>query len=327
VPIWTVVIGFVVGAVTGSFLNMVIYRLPRAISFINPSHSICPKCDHKLNWIDLIPLLSWLSTGGKCRYCKAPVAPRYFLVELLTGGLMAAAWHQFQIQSDRAVWMWFVWAMLACLVAVIFIDWELFIIPDELNGFILVLGFAGMLVHGRGMEALWGAVTGWGIMWFISFVLGRVILGKDALGDGDIKLMRGVGAMLGPMLTGASVILGVFSGLVIGVALMVFNRPEPSSETEPDETPEPIGPDPISSYLKRGVWYLFAFDVLAIFVPSLYKLIGEEAPPKGLDEEDTWEPSATTIPFGPYLALGAIICLLFGDSVEGLMREYLRLGP
>ena len=322
-PIWTLLIGFVLGAVTGSFLNMVIYRLPRAISFLNPSSSMCPICKASLKWIDLMPLFSWLSTKGKCRYCAAPVPSRYFWVEVLTGLLFAGAWYQFQIQADRGGWMGFVMAMLACLVAVIYIDWELFIIPDELNALMLVIGVAAMGYTGQWMTALTGAFAGWAVMWGISFFLGRLILGKDALGDGDIKLMRGVGAMLGPILTGISVVIGVFAGLVIGLILIAVNSKKPEGEGEsPENEGEMLPVEPVLTYIIRGVWYLLCLDIVALFFPSLYKLIGEEPPPKGIDENDTWEPTATTIPFGPYLALGSIICLLFGDSIEKAVKAY-----
>ncbi|MDX2064659.1 MAG: prepilin peptidase [Fimbriimonadaceae bacterium] len=320
-PLWTLLIGCVVGAVLGSFLNMVIYRLPRGISFVNPSSSICPTCKAHLGWVDLVPLFSWLSTGGKCRYCKAPVAARYFLVEVLTGALFAGAWYAYQIQSDRMGHLWFVWAMLACLVAVVFIDWELYIIPDELNAVILLVGLASSAYSGKLVEGAFGALTGWGIMFFISFVLGRLILQKDALGDGDIKLMRGVGAMLGPLLTPVSVVIGVFAGLVIGVALMVLAR-RPAAETENEGDAEPIPPpESLGSYLKRGVWYLLCLDIVAIPFPKLYRLIGEESPALETIDDD-WEPSPTAIPFGPYLAIGAVVCLLGAQPITELVQNY-----
>ncbi|MBI3721363.1 MAG: prepilin peptidase, partial [Fimbriimonas ginsengisoli] len=79
---WSWVVGLLIGAAVGSFLNVVIYRMPRGISLSNPSKSFCPKCKHPLGWLDLVPLLSWLILRGRCRHCGGPVSARYFFVEV-----------------------------------------------------------------------------------------------------------------------------------------------------------------------------------------------------------------------------------------------------
>jgi leader peptidase (prepilin peptidase)/N-methyltransferase len=119
---------------------MAIYRLPRQISFVHPSRSFCPKCKHPLAGVDLLPLLSWLSTGGKCRYCKEPVSSRYFWVEVLTAILFSGLWWQYLIVGEDPLRAGMYMAAAACLVAIIFIDAELFIIPDEINAMLLFLG-------------------------------------------------------------------------------------------------------------------------------------------------------------------------------------------
>ncbi|MEZ0325734.1 MAG: A24 family peptidase, partial [Fimbriimonas sp.] len=167
-----------IGAAVGSFLNMVIYRLPRRLSFSNPPKSFCPRCKHSLGWMDLFPLFSWLSTGGKCRYCREPIAVRYFLVEVFCGVLFAGLWWQYLIASYEPLRMVFYMAASACLVAIIFIDWELYIIPDEINALLLVLGVAMQILLHSPETALWGALLGWGMLWGIA-MLGRVMFGKD----------------------------------------------------------------------------------------------------------------------------------------------------
>ncbi|RYG41644.1 prepilin peptidase, partial [bacterium] len=180
-PSWSILIGFIIGAVTGSFLNMLIYRLPRGISFVKPSYSICPLCKEPLAWKDLVPIFSWLSTRGKCRYCHAPIAPRYMYVEILCGVLFAALWWQYAVATEQGARMFAYMAATGALVAVVFIDWELYIIPDELNAFFLPVGALYHLYAKTLPTFLWGAFAGWALIWGIAF-LGRTLLGKDAMG-------------------------------------------------------------------------------------------------------------------------------------------------
>lgn len=376
-PSWSWVLGFIIGAAMGSFLNMVIWRLPRGISFVNPSRSFCPKCKHPLGSVDLIPLLSWLSTGGKCRYCKAPVASRYFWVEVLTGSLFAGVWWRYLIVGEDPLKAGFFMAAVALLVAIIFIDAELFIIPDEINACLLLVGLGLAFFQGTVMTAVWGALLGWGLLFGIQ-LLGRLAFGKDAMGDGDIKMMRGVGAILGPTLVVADTAIAVVLGLVGGIAGMALAKrkpPEPvvvtavsASVPPPEEKPreevspsvasesdEPEGdvpraeerpsseaktvttmtvteeapymPTPVPLVLLAGVWYLLCLDVVALFIKPLDRWIVSLYPPGFLQDEtigegDDWKPSATTIPFGPYLAAGAIICILFAAAIEKGMRDY-----
>src|SRR5689334_22923911 len=97
VPGWTSILGFIFGAVVGSFLNVVIYRTPRGISLGKPKHSFCPKCNHQLGVPDLFPLLSWVLSGRRCRYCGKPVSSRYFWVELANGLIWMGIWQQYLV--------------------------------------------------------------------------------------------------------------------------------------------------------------------------------------------------------------------------------------
>ncbi|MCH8979128.1 MAG: prepilin peptidase, partial [Armatimonadetes bacterium] len=88
------VLGFWIGAAVGSFLNVVIYRLPRGMSVNKPANSFCPSCKHRLTALDLVPLLSWVFLRGKCRHCGSKISSRYFIVELINASIWALIWHQ-----------------------------------------------------------------------------------------------------------------------------------------------------------------------------------------------------------------------------------------
>lgn len=319
-PEWTVIVGFFLGATIGSFLNMAIYRLPRKISFVDPAKSMCPACKHSLGALDLFPLLSWLMLRGKCRYCQAPVSARYFYVELLTGGLWAALWWQSFIAAAVPAQGIAFMALSATLVAVTFIDWETFEIPDELN-LVIALIAVGYAWATHGWEiALYGWFWGWAVLWGIA-LLGRIAFRKDAMGHGDIKLMRCVGAVIGPWMIAPTMMIAVISGLVIGVTLkFIVKRP-------PEEAPESeVGdyePETFASLFLLGGFYLLGLDLIGVFAPGIYRPLERMLPNDDLEDED-WNPSWTHIPFGPYLALGAIICMVFYRPIERGIESYLR---
>ncbi len=281
-----------------------------------------------------MPILSWLRTGGKCRHCKEPIASRYLWVEVLVGSLFAIIWLQTMCGGlDPQIVPFALKSMAAAvLVAIVFIDWELYIIPDELNAALLFIGLGyGVYRHGV-HDAVLGAFIGWALLWGFVF-LGRIAFGKDAMGDGDIKMMRGVGAVLGPTLVLANVGLGVVLGLVGGIVTIAIEarreraKADASPEGEaatPFSTQEDPAPEatPIPLVLLGGVLYLFCVDVVALFVPPLSRWIASRYPEELLDESDDWVPAATAIPFGPYLAAGALICMLAGGPIEREMRAY-----
>lgn len=321
IPWWMALFGFVVGAAIGSFLNMVIYRLPRRISFLNPSSSICPVCKHPLAGKDLVPIFSWLWTKGRCRYCGEPISGRYMGVEILTGLVFGAIWYRLVALQLFPQWGLLIaqWAIAAGLVAIIFIDWELYIIPDELNAYLLAVALLYHALAGSFMVAVTGWLAGWGALWGIAF-FGRVTFGKDAMGHGDVKMMRGIGAFLGPLLLFANLMIAVVLGLVAGiVGLVLARRAAPAAVVEGEG--EYLPPESVGSLVKLGAWYLLALDVPAAFFPKMYRLIGETQEEVAI-EDDPWVPSLTTIPFGPYLAAGALLCLVFGEPIAGAMRAY-----
>ena len=267
---------------------MLIWRLPRGKSLVDPAHSICPICNHRLTALDLIPIVSWIRTKGKCRHCAAPISSRYLWVEVIVGSLFAVIWVQkMSVGLDPHVVEFAAYAAAAAiLVAIVYIDWELYIIPDELNAALLVIGLLYGAYLGHFREAALGAFLGWALLWGFVF-LGRIAFGKDAMGDGDIKMMRGVGALLGPTLLLANVGLGVLLGLVGGVAGIVIEGRRAKAASDPPSalaSPPSEEATPIPLVLLGGLLYLFCIDVIALFVPPLQRWIAGRYPEESLVE-------------------------------------------
>src|SRR5262252_2309729 len=134
---WSVVL-FVFGCMVGSFLNVCIHRLPLGLSVVSPP-SHCPHCKYSIPWYLNVPLVTWLSLRGKCRNCGAPISARYFLVELLTGLVFLGCWLSFGRESASVALLYCL--VLAGLIAATFIDFEHFIIPDEITIGGVAIGF------------------------------------------------------------------------------------------------------------------------------------------------------------------------------------------
>ena len=162
----------VLGAVIGSFLNACIYRLPRGISLDNPRRSFCPSCNKTIPWFENLPILSWLLLRGRCSKCGQPISPRYPLVEALTATLFLWAWLSYGWPLAPAYWL-----LLAILIASTFIDFEHFIIPDELTlGGIAAGILCSLLVPALHNSAVWwqgvlaalgGAAVGFATLWLV----------------------------------------------------------------------------------------------------------------------------------------------------------------
>lgn len=338
-PEWTWVFGLAFGAAIGSFLNVVIYRMPRGMSLSNPKNSFCPKCKHRLLMSDMIPLITWLIQRGKCKYCQAKIPSRYFWVELLNGAIWSGIWWQYLIDGND-------WVKAICyafaastLVAIIFIDWELYIIPDQINAFLLFLGLgynAWLIAQNNPAAWTWGmpssvagGLVGVGVLWGIAF-LGRLLFRKDAMGHGDIKMARGIGAILFPVLSVVSFALAVALGAVLGVAQVLLRSRKDSGEQvgdendQKDQEEENYEPESIGSLLKCGLGYILCIDVIGLFIPKLYMAWFNENPYEPLEDLEDFEADFTMIPFGPYLALGAIVGTVFEKQLLGAVRNYWR---
>lgn len=179
---------FVLGAAIGSFLNVCIYRMPRDLSVNQPRRSFCPNCKYQIPFWNNIPLVSWLSLRGKCANCRKPIPFRYFGVELLTGLLFLAVWvHAMDVDPWLAV-PYFV--LVSGFVVATFIDFEFFIIPDEITwggvgvGTVLSVIFPQLMgVDGRIEAAMWsliGAASGYFLLWGV-VEMGKKMFGKKRI--------------------------------------------------------------------------------------------------------------------------------------------------
>ncbi|MGH7533738.1 MAG: prepilin peptidase, partial [Gemmatimonadales bacterium] len=206
-------LGGLLGAVFGSFLNVCILRLPAEESVVRPP-SRCPKCGYGLRWDDNIPMLSWLLLRGKCRKCSAPISIQYPLIELATACIWAAfAWRGgVSLEALRGA------TFFTILLGIAMTDAREYIIPDEFSIGGLIIGLALHLPDGFGGigGSILGAVVGFGLLWGVAFV-GKKVFKEDAMGGGDVKMMAMVGAFTG----WAGVLLTIFLGSVLGVLIFV----------------------------------------------------------------------------------------------------------
>jgi leader peptidase (prepilin peptidase)/N-methyltransferase len=232
---------FVLGGSIGSFLNVVIHRVPRGQSIVFPN-SACPGCGASIKPYDNIPILSWLLLGGKCRNCKSRISGRYPAVELLTAIVFTVVFRQVGFTVFLPVAL----AFSAVMLSLVFIDAEHMILPNVITYPLLVFAFLVRIIYpvllGTAyfpditqypvnvfsgypvwllslIGAAFGALAGGGSLWLIGELWKR-LRGVDAMGLGDVKMMLGVGALLGWRLTVLSIFLSAFTGAIIGIVLI-----------------------------------------------------------------------------------------------------------
>ena len=235
---------FIIGAAVGSFLNVVIHRVPREESIVFPN-SACPKCGKAINSFDNIPVLSWLILRGKCRNCKSPISPRYPAVELLNALLFILVFWQIGFNPFLPVALIFV----TTIVALIFIDAEHMILPDVINFPLLFFAllvriifpiffsaeyfsdlriyplnqFGGLPVWAISLiGAILGGLVGGGSLWLVGKIW-KLLRNVDAMGLGDVKMMFAVGALLGWRLVFLSIFIGAFTGAIAGI-FVIFGQ-------------------------------------------------------------------------------------------------------
>ncbi len=220
----TILFVFVLGAAIGSFLNVVIYRLPAGLSLLKPP-SRCSHCLHRLGKTENIPILGWLWLQGRCRWCKAPISLRYPLVEAATGIVFCLVFWQFGFTLTTLGY----WTFLSWLLALALIDFDTMTLPNVLtqSGLLLGLGFQGL----RGWQAgqlpsylllgIGSAVLG---MWLFDLIRwgGTLALGQTAMGGGDPKLAAMIGAWLGWQYLLVTGFLSCTLGAVIGGGAIAF---------------------------------------------------------------------------------------------------------
>ena len=244
-PFYFTLFCLVLGLLVGSFLNVVIYRLPVmmekdwrqqcheflelntgeqpevAVARFNLAFpgSHCPKCQHAIGAMENIPLLSYTVQGGKCRHCKAPISMRYPLIELVSGILTAIIAWQFGFQWLTLALLIFNWSLI-CLTM---IDVDHQLLPDDIT---LPLLWLGLFVNTQGLlcsveDAVIGAIAGYLILWTIYWAF-KLLTGKEGMGFGDFKLLAALGAWMGWQALPQIILLSSLVGAVVGISMIVI---------------------------------------------------------------------------------------------------------
>ena len=239
-PMIFVTFSVIFGLMVGSFLNVVIHRLPKMMerewhanclelqgkeapeqpkyTIVTP-RSACPKCGHNITALENIPVISYLMLGGKCKGCKTGISLRYPLIEALTGALigLVAAKYGYIITSL------FAFIFVFALVTLTFIDFDTQLLPDDIT---LPLLWLGLLFNLNGgltdlKSAVIGAILGYLILWSVYWAF-KLVTGKEGMGYGDFKLLAAIGAWFGWQMLPAVILLSSVVGAVIGIGLIVF---------------------------------------------------------------------------------------------------------
>ncbi len=259
------VIAGLLGLMVGSFLNVVIHRLPimmerdwaaqcaelrgetaaeaAPLSLAKP-RSRCPKCGHTITVLENIPIISWLVLRGKCKACAAPISVRYPLTEGLTGLLFAfAAWHfGFGAAGMGAL------LFIAALVALTGIDFDTQLLPDDITLPLLWIGL-GLNIFNTYADlksAVIGAIMGYLVLWSVYWLF-KLTTGKEGMGYGDFKLLAALGAWLGWQMLPLTILLSSLVGAIVGISLMVFAR-------HGRNVPIPFGPYLAAAGLIALIW-------------------------------------------------------------------------
>lgn len=269
-PTWLLLLfAFLFGSTVGSFLNVVIARVPKGQSVVRP-RSRCPRCEKPIAGFDNIPILSWLLLRGRCRRCGLPISPRYPLVELASGLLAIAAVRHFGPTLHAVA----VFAFLAALVALTYIDLDHWLLPRSITIPFIAVGLLASLLPGAPgiVSSAMGAAAG-----FAGFVLvgwlAEKILKKEALGGGDVWLLAMIGAWLGIRSILPVVLLASLQGAIIGGILLLLARrkaqstalpaPKPTGDEEIDDWTPPEGAVPFGPFLALAAGeYLFFGEAL-----------------------------------------------------------------
>ncbi|XCN73910.1 MAG: prepilin peptidase [Candidatus Electrothrix aestuarii] len=243
---------FIFGALIGSFLNVVILRLPDEEQSVVFPASHCPKCGTDLHWYENIPIFSYLALRGKCRSCKEPISLQYPVVELCMALLSLALYNLIGFSFLLPFYFLF----LAALLAIIFIDIHLQIIPDKISLPGILIGFASSFFNPlvSWQESGLGILLGGGILYAVA--AGYALLtGRDGMGGGDIKLLAMIGAFLGYQCLLYVIFFSSLTGSIIGIAAMIRQKKGGQARI-------PFGP-----FLSLGAisWLFFQADILSLW--------------------------------------------------------------
>lgn len=230
-PAWLRVSTTLLGLAWGSFLNVAIHRWPREHSVVHPP-SHCPACEHPLRWYDNVPLLSFLWLRGKCRYCSAPISPRYPVVEALFA-LLLLALLEMLLRSPTAeaplahalLWLGLRAAFVGALLIATFVDLEWMIIPDETTLPVTALGLLGTawLMPDRARSVALGAGLGFLVIQVLFVWCYERLLGRRGMGEGDAKLLMAIGAFVGWKGVVFALTAGAVQGLLVTLVTHAFS--------------------------------------------------------------------------------------------------------
>ncbi|WP_047550808.1 prepilin peptidase [Methylotenera sp. G11] len=248
-----ITVSAVFGLMVGSFLNVVIYRLPKMMEqewhnnclelqgkevpaqpqfTLSKPRSSCPGCGHRISALENIPVISYLLLKGRCKACKTPISMRYPLIEILTGTLIGLTSWQFGYTAATL----FAWVFVFALITLTFIDFDTQLLPDDITLPLLWLGLFVNLNAGFTdlKSAVIGAMAGYLVLWSV-FWLFKLIRGKEGMGYGDFKLLAAIGAWFGWQLLPAVILLSSTLGAIIGIALIMLTKRK-------KDVPIPFGP-------------------------------------------------------------------------------------
>lgn len=239
-PAIFVTFSVILGLMIGSFLNVVIHRLPKMMerewhanclelqgkevpeqakyTIVTP-RSACPNCGHQITAMENIPIISWLMLGGKCKGCKAKISARYPLVEALTGALLGLVAYRYGYTYTTL----FASIFTLALITLTFIDFDTQLLPDDIT---LPLLWLGLLFNLNGgftdlKSAVLGAIFGYLILWSVYWLF-KIVTGKEGMGYGDFKLLAAIGAWFGWQMLPAVILLSSVVGAVIGIGMIMF---------------------------------------------------------------------------------------------------------
>ena len=324
-PCFWVAFAFVWGSIWGSFLNVVIYRLPRGLSLVTPGSS-CPSCGHMISWYENVPLVSWLLLRGRCRACGDRISRRYFFVEGLTGLLCAAlfaklAYGDLAGEQVTAAFLpfGFFFVFICAVIAISFIDLELTLIPDILTLPTAVLGVvAAFVIPETGsyaqlhpnltwIDSVLGALTGFGFL-FAVYLGYRLLTGRVGMGGGDFTMIAMIGAFLGWRALPFVFFFASVQGLMLAILAAFWERT--------------VGRK--GKVLLRGAHRPEFWDERQQegTEPECHQVDPDSAPGESNDGNETTgnledeKFGRLAVPFGPFLGLASIEFLFVGEVVE-----------
>jgi len=307
------------GFLFGSFLNVCIYRIPAGLSIVLPG-SHCYSCGTPISWYDNIPLLSYLILRGRCRYCNSSFSIRYFLIELMTGLFFGLTFYYFRYTLASLVYIVFI----CLLIVATFTDFDHWIIPDGVSLYGALFGLAAAALAGfypRGfivsniwplygaaawkpfLNALSGAAAGALLLYAIG-AIGTFAFQKEAMGFGDVKLFLLIGSMLGVINCIYVLMIASFIGSIVGIPMFILAKisDRKKKSASPDALPECSQENPREEPDREEI--------------IIQRLLSAS---KGKGGNAAASPGLHHIPFGPYIALAAIIVLFWGEKIHNYL--------